>query len=320
VGLFGDNFLPRALTEPPARGRLVAMAAFAAYPVLATLFGLRATPPKLETGDAKRSLSLGVLLPRVGAPVLALLLRDFAAPTAAVGTFYGATIAAVVLAVFPKNRKLFGTYTHTPHAITAALTAYATVSRPAEVPYVILSLLAAEALGRTWLAEARRSDDEAAPGSRAALWIAATLLFALPWLQRVAIQEGIHFTHFDFHAGAFREDDVGLGRLIAANLVKHGAPRAVLVGLFLQTAGRFRRPLLEGLVLIEGARAAVLVLLLYVCRHSFWTPVWVLGDLPHALVGMILPSGLLAGLSVRNALARRSDPSNAPSLPPMELS
>jgi hypothetical protein len=320
AGLFGDNFLPRSLTEPPARGRLVAMAAFAAYPILAALLGLGAPPATLGSGAAKRSVGLGVVLPRVAAPVLALLVRDFAAPSAAVGTFYGATIAAIVFAIFPQNRKILGTHTHTPHAITAALTAYATVSRPAEVPYVILSLLAAEALGRTWLAEARRSEDEIAPGSRSALWIAATLLFALPWLQRVAIQEGIHFTHFDFHAGAFREDDVGLGRLIAANLVKHGAPRAVLVGLFLQTAGRFRRPLLEGLVLIEGVRAAVLVLLLYVCRHSFWTPVWVLGDLPHALVGMILPSGLLAGLSVRNALARRSDPSNAPSLPPMELS
>jgi len=290
------------------------MAAFAAYPLLAALLGLG--PPVIRKAMRKTE-GLGVLVARLAAPAVALLLRDFAPPTVVVATFYGATLAALVFATLPKHLTFLGGHTPSRAAITAALAAYATVSRPAEVPYVILSLLAAEALGAAWLRAAERSDGPRVP---AALAIAATLLFALPWLQRVAIQEGIHFTHFDFHAGAFREDDVGLGRLIVANVVKHGAPRALLLGLFLQTAGRFRRPLLEGLVVTEGARAAVLVLLLYVCRHSFWTPVWVLGDLPHALLGMLLPSGLLAGLALRERLERRRDSGAPPPLAPLELS
>ena len=78
-------------------------------------------------------------------------------------------------------------------------------------------------------------------------------------------------------------------RIGAALIYKHGLARAAVLAAVLAPLGpRLRVEAARGLFLAELARAAMLATLLYVCRDSYWTALRAVGDVPHALVAVIV--------------------------------
>ena len=172
-----------------------------------------------------------------------------------------------------------------------ALSSYAWVSRDAEIPALLATYLVACFAGDSFardLARDVRDDGPNAPLRPTHLLALITFLFAWTYSQRIGVQLGIDFTSFDFGAGSFREADASLLRILAAVLYKHVLARAaILFAVLIPLRADYRNWSLRGLMVAEAARIAVLTVHLIVCRGSFWTSLHALGDLPHAMLGLV---------------------------------
>jgi hypothetical protein len=51
---------------------------------------------------------------------------------------------------------------------------------------------------------------------------------------------------------------------------------------------RYRLWTIRGLLIAEAVRAASLATMLFVSRHSFWTAMRVMGDVPHAVIAVLV--------------------------------
>jgi hypothetical protein len=185
------------------------------------------------------------------------------------------------------------------------LASYAWVSRDLELPVIAATVLAGSAVGHA-LGQRLRGEEPPRPSAVLAI---VTFLFALGYLQRIGVQQGVDFTHFDWGAGAFRQPGVSLVRIGAALAYKHGFARAALVFAVLSALPpRHRSLAARGLFAAEAIRAAVLTVMLYACGSSFWTSLRVIGDLPHALAAVVVAA--LAVVAV--ALAGEGKSTHAP--------
>lgn len=114
--------------------------------------------------------------------------------------------------------------------------------------------------------------------------LVTVLAFALCFLVRVGMQDGVEFGGIDWTAGAFHDPLVSPW-VVGAALVAKYAFAAFLVGFCL--AGSLdaeRRTLLcRALSLCFVARAVALAAMFFVAGGSYWTALRVLGDLPAAL-------------------------------------
>lgn len=164
------------------------------------------------------------------------------------------------------------------------LTSYTMVARDLEFLFLLPTVLIAETVGEVMGTMARR--DGSAPRHAAVVGIVA-FLFALTYVQRIGIQLGLDFTHFDWAAGTFGGDSVPILRIGSAITYKHSLARGAIVALVLiALPGAYRRPTAYGLLLVELGRTVVLMSMLLFCRQSFWTALRVMSDLPHALMGV----------------------------------
>jgi hypothetical protein len=132
-------------------------------------------------------------------------------------------------------------------------------------------------------------------------------LFSLTYAQRIGIQLGLDFTSFDWAAGTFGDDGVSLLRIGSAITYKHSFARGCIVAMVLiGLPAAYRRRTAYGLLLVELSRTVVLMAMLLFCRKSFWTSLRVMGDLPHALMGVGVAAIACAVVLHRSATASRA--------------
>lgn len=172
----------------------------------------------------------------------------------------------------------------------SALASWTWVSRDAEVPLVAATLVVALEVG------AALGRELATRPVRPSLVLGVvTFLFAWGFVQRLGVQLGLDFTHFDCGAGAFRDAGASFSRVAAAVVYKHLVPRALLYAAVLAPlAPAWRGPVARGALVAELARAATLLVALYVERHSFWVAMRAIGDEPHALMAVLVAAGAWA--------------------------
>ena len=273
------DFLPSALRSSEARLFAAACAAIAVL-TLDRYLDARARPPAAPAGGSHPARA-AVALPLVAGAVvvvLSLLLRRLAPPALCLAAWLSLPIAAAL--AWRSGRRAL--------AELLALGSYAWVARDAEVPILVATYLVASSVGR---ALGRDLDREpAGPAVRPSLVIfIVTFLFGWTYIQRIGIQLGLDFTQLDWGAGAFREAGVSPLRIGVALVYKHAFARAaVLYAVLPALSPAYRRWAAQGLLLAELLRAATLVAMLYFCRHSFWTVLRVLGDIPHAMLAVVV--------------------------------
>ncbi len=176
---------------------------------------------------------------------------------------------------------------------------YMWVSRDIDVPVlvaiIVLSDIVARSIGR------QLGDDS--PRALPLLAI-VTYLFAITFLGRIGVENGIDFTQLDWGAGAFRDPTASVARIGVALVFKHVLARAaVIYVVFSAIAPSLRFTVARALVVSEGARACLLVIVLYVCGGSFWTALRVIGDLPHPLVALCVAAAALVAYAPRGLRA-----------------
>jgi hypothetical protein len=187
-----------------------------------------------------------------------------------------------------------------------AFGSYAWVSRDLEVPLFLASYVVAvgfgEALGKRLEAPegAPGVEGSRAPSAPSRVLGLSIVAFAFAWgyVQFAGIQLGLHFMHFDFAAGTFRDAGVTMPRIVLALIYKYAVARGFLLfGLLLPLRRPMRLFALRALVAVYALRATVLVASLEAARRSFWTPVWVTSELPHVLLALVIVAGATAWLS-----------------------
>jgi hypothetical protein len=201
----------------------------------------------------------------------------------------------------------------------AWLVSYVLVARAPELLFLFATLFVADAFGLAVAAAAGRSDQGPGATPRASASATAThasaaeerprhaalvglvaLLFALGFVQRVGIELGLDFPSFDWTAGNFGDHHVSWLRIGTAIAFKHALARGALLFVCLLPLGRaWRVGALRGLLLVELGRVVSLTAVLFFCRRSFWTAMRVMGDLPHALIAVVVVTiGLVVVASV----------------------
>jgi hypothetical protein len=191
------------------------------------------------------------------------------------------------------------------YAELLAFGSYAWVSRDLEVPFFLATYLVAvgfgDAMGKR-LAEQDRAGTNRGAAARILTLSVVTFLFAWGFVQLVGVQLGLHFMHFDFAAGAFRDLGVSMPRIVLALVYKYAVARAFLLfGALLPLPRSMQVLALRSLVALYALRATVLVGSLEAARGSFWTPVWVTSELPHVLLALLM-------VAVAHALLREPRP------------
>jgi hypothetical protein len=202
----------------------------------------------------------------------------------------------VLLALLLRPRRGSASALHL--AELATLLVFGLLSRDEEWPFLVASLVLTAHLGKLLFARREDASGESSTlglaqgtpeGSPLAHLLLLCVLFCAGWLQRVGIQGGMHFLHLDWGAGTFRQLEVGTWRIGIAIGLKHLLARALLLGTLARLLPAPARALLwRGSLLMDLTRIFACTAMLYVARDSFWTPRWVIADLPHALMAAVL--------------------------------
>lgn len=194
---------------------------------------------------------------------------------------------------------------------------YAQVARDDELPILVASYLFARIVAgalRTSAVVGTGASEGEAPRERppraSLVLVSVTFLFTWTFLQRIGIQRGLDFMYLDWGAGAFREPGVSMLRIGAAIAYKHELARAAVLYAVLAALPTAHRVLVaRGLLAVEAVRAAMVALVLYAGRDSFWTGMRAIGDAPHALASVVVAA---AAVLVVESLARAGSPSATP--------
>jgi hypothetical protein len=215
-----------------------------------------------------------------------LLARRMAPPL--VGRLSILLFAIAALVAMRRGRALLATF--------LGVASYAWVSRDFEflalVPSLAVAQIVAVALSRS------KADERPDFAQQLAL---ATVGFALLYVQRVGLMGAIDIGSVDWGAGGFGDPEAPawiVGIAIAYKYVL----AAVLTLSLLLGGSRTRDVTARAWLAAFSARAAVMILMLFVCGGSFWTALRVLGDLPFALTGVV--AALLVWLGVRPQTAQ----------------
>lgn len=256
------NFIPGWLQQAPRAHLSAALVSIAVFTVVR---------------HRRLRAPLATVLGSAGVAALCLVLRRYV-PVAVGLSAWGLLSVAAGVVIVRKQRA---------PAELLGLAAYTWVSRDLEIPFLLGGYLVAVAFG-----EAVARDLEEAPAKGASRVLVSSLIsFAFAWgyVHAVAIQAGLHFMHFDFAAGVFRDPGVTMPRIVFALLYKYAVARGFLLfGLLLPLSSPMRLLALRCLVAIFALRATVLVASLEASRGSFWTPIWVTSELPHVLLALVV--------------------------------
>lgn len=273
VGFKGENYIPPDLVRNTGAMLAVAVGAIAVFALLRHVRDPRAT---LLGTLAAAALAAGSLALR---PV---------APTAVCLLLWAAPLAGGVVALARRHRSL---------GELLILAGYAQVARDPEIPLLLGWYLAADAVGRAMAAGIARDPEPGRVRPSMVLFV-VTFLFTWTWLGRIAVQLGLDFTHMDFAAGAFRQPDTSLFRVALALFTKYAVARgAVIFAVLAPLAAGWRPWVVRGLLAAELVRSATLATMLFVSRWSFWTSLRLIGDIPHALVAVVVAAIALALVS-----------------------
>lgn len=283
IGLLEHNFIPKLITAWPLTVALLSIAALGAERAWRASRGEEA----IEARRAWTLAGVGVLI--AGA---SLVLRRFApAPVCLVGW-----LGLPVVAAFAWRRDL------RPLGELLLLASYAWISRDLELPVLAGTFLVASAVGRA-LARELGGD----PPQPLSVIVVVTFLFGWTFVQRVGIVLGIDFMQLDWGAGAFRDPSASLIRIGIALVTKHALARAALLYAVLSVlAPSLRGWSARGLLAAEAIRVGLLVVVLTVCGESFWTSLRVIGDLPHALIGLVVAAIAVVLVTPRERLVERA--------------
>lgn len=252
--------------------------------------------PNASTATLRIEAALGILL------VLACQhLRLVVPPAAGLALWWSLPVLALALSV-SKVRLL-------AELLLAA--SVAVLTRHAEVPGIVLPLLCAQHVAKVISTTTILSAEM--PRKLGALLLSVSLLFSLCYLQRVGLNLGLGIMQLDFSSGAFSDPNVSMARVGIALGFKHAVARGLLIYAFLLPFSRhLRETLLRALLAAELLRAGVLLVYLYVCSDSFWTSLYVISDVPHALLAAVVAAAGLLALSISRG---RGDGSPAGSHP-----
>lgn len=241
-----------------------------AFLALASLGVERAA--RVGTSRARMLAALGVAV-----AMASLVVREIAPPRVCLTAWLGLPLLAIALWRFRPLGELL------------LVAAYGMVSRDFDLPILVLILLFASAVGN-----ALGPQLGSASGRPFVAVALVTFLFSLGVLTRIGIENGLDFTQLDWGAAAFRDPNASIVRIGAALVWKHAFTRAAgIYLLFAALPPPLRMMTARGLVAAEAFRAAVLVVVLYACGDSFWTALRVIGDLPHAFIGMVVAAAAL---------------------------
>lgn len=271
-GVLDDSFAPRWIADRPLASHLTADAMLAAY--LAWRMHRRET--RMPQAAVLFALGVG-----------ALALRDSRLVLPALSAWALGVVALIALAAQARGAAGPGRL-RVPFE-GAFIVVYALLSRDLEWPFLVAAVVLATHLAE----ELARDEKDAIPLAPHLLLVTAA--FAAAYVGRVGVQQGFHFLHMDWGAGAFHDPNVGTWRIGLGIATKHVlAIFAILASMSLVLPVRMRALLWRGMVLASLARIAVIALMLHVCRNSFWTPVWVVGELPNTLIAMIVSVVMIA--------------------------
>ncbi len=271
------GYLPRAVETSPDATFALAMVSIGLFVLFVSL---RRRPEVNAPPNLFVVAALGALA------CLCLFLRRVApAPLCLVGWF-GSAIVLVFLAFIAPGRRVRA------YIELVALTSYAWVSRDAELPLLLATYAIAVEVG-----ESLRVEGNGRITPSLVLGI-VTFLFSWTYVQRVGVELGLDFGHFDFGAGSFRQQGTSLVRIAAALVYKHGLARVgVIAAVLVPLSPRLRVFAAQGLFLAELGRTTMLIVLFYACRDSFWTSLRVVADAPHSLTATVVAAGAY-GVSV----------------------
>ena len=175
-----------------------------------------------------------------------------------------------------------------------------------EVPLLLATLAVAHIVGRVLARyDAFTPAESSRPLARpsAILWV-ITLVLSWSFTQRIAVQLGLDFTYLDWGAAAFRDPEAPLWRIGVGIAAKHILARGLLVYAILAALPATVRPMVGlGHLLAQLFRLATLCFMLYFARDSFWTALRVMGDLPHAFVGVFVGAVAFAFTGFRRSRA-----------------
>ena len=218
----------------------------------------------------RKGLSSTHVLLAAALAVLPVLLRHLAGPLLGRGAWLGVT--AFGMWCLAKRRPA--------EAQIALFSGFLWVTRDLEVFAWSGALVVATLVGQR-LAETAKGDTSR---NLVSIAVVTVLGFALCFLVRVGMQDGVEFGGIDWGAGAFRDPLVSPW-LVGAALVGKYALAAFLIGFSLSASlePALRSIVCRGLSLCFVARALALAAMFFVAGGSFWTALRVLGDLPTAL-------------------------------------
>jgi len=281
LGIQEGHPLPDALAESPVLLRYLAAGAIFVFAL--ERLARASAQPRSWTERAWVAGSTAVA-------IAALWIRSAGLSKLAIGLWVLLPLAALALWRARRNCA----------AVVLSLGAYALVSRDDELLVLLPSIYVAEALAEVIGPMVHRIAQpsgalahDGAPGApvvgaRHAVVVGLVgLIFAMSYVQRVGIQLGLDFTHFDWAAGTFGDGNVSMLRIGTAIVFKHGFARAaILVAMLAALPVGYRAAVVRGVLLVELGRTVVLMATLYECRTSFWTAFRVLGDAPHAFIAV----------------------------------
>jgi hypothetical protein len=187
-------------------------------------------------------------------------------------------------------------------AAPLVLTSYLWVARDVEVPAVVALLVVADLLATRFV---QTQDSTSESEFDFAACSTAAVLFALIFLLRIGVQSSLDFGGMDWRAAAFDDAETPVWTITAGIAWKHISVMILLAATAIAPLTRAMRDRVVALLLGAFAlRGATLLLMLLVCRTSYWTMLRVIGDLPHALMGLVVAAGVwVAGrtIAVRRA-------------------
>ncbi len=262
-GVLDDSYAPRWLADRP----------WAAHATAAAFLGLYLLWRRDHASLSRRDACVIALAGLAG-----LAIRELGPPALAVFAWSsgGAALCAGAL-VYTRSKRKLGITVPSLVALVFGL-----VSRDFEWPYLVAALVLGAHLADELAYDARKGN---AVHARAFL---LTCAFATLYVGRVGVQQGFHFMHMDWGAGAFRDPAVSTWRIGLGIGTKHALAIAAMLGTMAFTLpSGLRRTFLHDLALACVARVVVITLMLHVCRNSFWTPVWVVGELPNMLITLL---------------------------------
>lgn len=173
------------------------------------------------------------------------------------------------------------------YALGFSLVLTVLVARPFEAIFLVASLGVAK-LSAGRFAEAARASRGSASGSgldTAEVLLILTFGFALLFVQRVGVQNGIELGTLDFQAGAFGDPSVPAWLVVSSLLLKFMLIEGMTLGVLLGSLGAAdRERIARAMIVVYVGRGAALLLQLYFCGQSYWTAFRLVADLPFALL------------------------------------